>query len=441
MNTTVNHPTLQGAPPPASRGRSVLFILGLLVILVIAVVVYRASFAVYEERRSLDYLKHGTAYFAQGYFEDAKFELEISSRLGRSKRNTYVLLAKSQAALGEMEQAAVNFRRAVELGPEDAENRFSLATALVALGRRHEAVEQLEEALDEKPSYTAARFLLAKLLTRENRYKEASDHFQVLAGQSISKTQLGEVHVALAKLLIKQGHKPRAQHLLQTAWLMDRKNDEAWRLIMELGRGKGHEDDVIGTIESTDAVRSKITSPAPGDRLNDEVVEVRGVSSARFGAVVQVEVTNDGGHSWRPATPVNGVYDQWIVKVKFPDSDGRRFILYSRATGSGGLPESPSYGVAINVDNAGPAVIRQTEPSKPTGKNGWYVTPPRINLATLEGSALIFYKWNNDEYRTYISSFHAPVGVNRLRYFTRDRHGNESPVETVTLKAKVAETK
>jgi len=303
---------------------------------------------------------------------------------------------------------------------------------------RKEAIEELEFALDLQPDYVAARYLLARLLTRDNRIKDAVDHYQVLAGLGLSKPQLSEVHVAMAKLFIKQKRRPRAQHLLQTAWYMDRKNDEAWRLIMKIGRGKGREDEIIGTVESTDKISSRIASPKQQAKLSEEIIEIKGTAKSKSRAVVQVEVTYDGGHSWHKAKPINGSFDKWVANVKFPSSDGRRFVLYSRATGSAGLPEKPRKPVTIIVDNTGPSVIRQLEPRKPELPDGWYAASPKISLATLESQSTIFYRWNRGGYKTYVSSLRAPTGVNRLYYFTRDKYGNESPVKKLTIKAKIS---
>jgi len=439
MNTTVNHPTLQGLAPKSSRARAVMIGVGLLVGLILIVFVYRGTFALYEQKRALDYLKRGSEWLSQGYFEDAKFELEVAERLGAPSPKTDLLLAKVNSALGNMTAAEADYRRAVELEPTVPENHFGLARALSMLGRRQEAIDELEAALDLKPGYIAARFLLARVFDKENRIKEAAKHYQVLAGQDMSKKQLAEIHVAMAKLLIKEKRKPRAQHLLQTAWFMDRKNEEAWRLLMALGRGKGHEDDVIGTTESTDTISSKITSPVRNEKLNDDVIEIKGTAVARWGAVVQVEVTNDGGHTWHQAKPLNGTFDRWVLNLRFTESDGRRFVLYSRATGSAGLPERPGPGVTIFVDNSGPAVVRQVEPVKPNLPHGWYVTPPVIDLATLEGDSLVFYRWDQGDYRVNTAALKAPVGIHTLSYFTRDRAGNEGPVERLTIKVKIAE--
>ena len=438
MNTTAKRPTLQDTAPKTSRVRSVIIGAGILSVLVLSVLVYRGTVSLYREKQALGSLKRGSEFLSTGYFEDAKSELETASRLGRPNPRTYLLLARVNSALGSTRAAVTNYRRAVDLEPGVAENHFALALALSTLGRRQEAIDELQTALDLKPDYIAARFLLAREFDKENHLKEAAKQYQVLAGLDMSRKQLVEIHVALAKLLIREGRKPQAQHLLRTAWLMDKTNEEARRLIVVLERGKGHEDDVAITTETTDTISSKISSPVVNEKLNDDVIEIKGAASAKSGAVVQVEVTSDGGLTWHRAQPVNGSFDQWTANLRLPESDGRRFVLYSRATGSAGLPESPGHGVAIFVDNTGPPVIRQLEPDKPNLPDGWYVTPPTINLAALEGTALIFYKWDGGDYRVYTSELTAPVGIHTLSYFTRDHAGNEGPVEHLTIKVKIA---
>lgn len=438
MSTDGKNPTLEGVVPETSHARAIMILIGFLVAGVVVAAAYRAATVQYKERQARDSLARGADFLAQGYFEDAKFELETAERLGPESRKTYLLLAKTKAALGDVQAAVSDYRRVVELDPTDPESHFFLALALSARGRRQEAIEEAETALGLKADYAAARLLAARLLEQENRLKEAADQYQELAKFSISRKQLAAIHVALAKLYIKEKRQPLAKGLLQSARAMDRKNEEARRLLISLNRGAGHQDDLRISRPTTDSISSKITGPARAEKINDDVVRVTGGATAKTGAVVQVEVTYDGGRTWHRARPINGIFDRWVANVPFPKSDRVRYVLHSLAIGSDGVAGKPRAGVPIFVDNTGPFAVRQLTPPAP-GEDGWYLTPPTLNMAVLEGNALLFYKWGNGEYLLYTSELKAPAGIHTLSYFTRDSAGNESPVERLTVKVKVAE--
>ncbi len=438
MGTELKTPTLEGTAPETTRTRAVMILLGLAAAAILAIAGYRAVLVQYQEKKARDSLRRGADFLAQGYFEDAKFELETAVGMGPPSRRAYLLLAKADAALGDLQAAVSDYRRAVEISPADPENHFLLALALSARGRRDEAVEEAQEALGRKPDYAAARLLAARLLEQEYRFKEAADHYKELAKFTISKKQLAGIHVALAKLYIKEKRRAAAAGLLQSARAMDNKNEEARRLLVSLEKGKGRRDAVAAGASTTDTISSRITQPARLEAVGDDVVAISGTAKARSGAVVQVEVTFDGGLTWHMAKPVNGAFNRWWARVRFPESDGVRYVLQSRAIGSAGVPERLRPGTPIVVDNTGPFVIRQISPPRPSEPGGWYLTPPTINMAVLEGDSLLFYKWGNGDYRVYTSALKAPAGVNTLSYFTRDRQGNEGRVEKMTVKVKVA---
>ncbi|MCK4267760.1 MAG: tetratricopeptide repeat protein [Actinomycetia bacterium] len=434
----LHQPTLQGLSPRFNYLHLLAAGASILAVILLIGLFYRASMSVYGEKRAIEHRKKGESSYARGYFEDAQFEFRISSQLGSPQDKTYFLLGKTDLALGRHEEAVDSFQMASELDPSNAEYHFTLGATMAALGDRQKAIGELEAALDQYPNYIAARLLLAQLFSKEDRLKEAVDHYEILAGLGLSKARQSEVHVAIAKLLIKQKRRPRAQHVLQTAWYLDRGNREAWRLIMEIGRGKGRVDEPIRTTESTSSVSSKVTSLRPDEKIFEKSLEVRGEASAKFGAVTLVELTYDGGHSWHNAKPVNGRYDHWVASIKLPASDGERHVFYSRAIGSADVPERPGRGVSVVVDNSGPPVIPEIDPPGPSLKDNWYAVPPQIILSTLESGVPIFYKWNRGDYQVYGASLKAPIGRNRLLYFTRDKRGNESPVRSMIVKVKIA---
>ena len=103
---------------------------------------------------------------------------------------------------------------------------------------------------------------------------------------------------------------------------------------------------LVAAVASTDstAPTSTIVSPAAGSTVSDStIVTVTGTAADIGGVVAGVEVSTDGGASWRPATGTSSWTYSWNAHGS-PTS-----TLRSRAVDDSGNIESPSAGRVTNV--------------------------------------------------------------------------------------------
>ena len=90
-----------------------------------------------------------------------------------------------EAALtGEIDEAAVAFRKAVEADPTDAEAWSSLGVVLVRAGDETRGVEAFRRALRAAPGHPEAHRNLAVVLDRQGRGAEAASHYRAFLAKS-----------------------------------------------------------------------------------------------------------------------------------------------------------------------------------------------------------------------------------------------------------------
>lgn len=79
--------------------------------------------------------------------------------------------------------------------------------------------------------------------------------------------------------------------------------------------------------------KSVITSPSPGHRLGRGFCEISGLSWSGRGRIQRVEVSTDGGKSWREAALQEPILTKCLTRFRLPWRwDGGPAILQSRAT-------------------------------------------------------------------------------------------------------------
>jgi tetratricopeptide (TPR) repeat protein len=88
------------------------------------------------------------------------------------------------ARTGEMDEAAVAFRKAVEVDPTDAEAWSSLGVVLVRAGDETRGVEAFRRALRAAPRHPEAHRNLAVVFDRQGRVAEAARHYRAFLATS-----------------------------------------------------------------------------------------------------------------------------------------------------------------------------------------------------------------------------------------------------------------
>jgi Flp pilus assembly protein TadD len=101
-----------------------------------------------------------------------------------------------------VDEAIVQFQKAVALQPEAPEGHSNLGNALVRKGQMEEAIIELRKAVKIQSSDAVVQNTLASLLLRQRRADEAMDHFRK-AVQIDPK--LASAHSSLANLLLQRG--------------------------------------------------------------------------------------------------------------------------------------------------------------------------------------------------------------------------------------------
>lgn len=102
----------------------------------------------------------------------------------RDRRAALMRTGLEAARTGEMDEAAVAFRKAVEVDPTDAEAWSSLGVVLVRSGDETRGVEAFRRALRAAPGHPEAHRNLAVVFDRQGRAAEAARHYRAFLATS-----------------------------------------------------------------------------------------------------------------------------------------------------------------------------------------------------------------------------------------------------------------
>lgn len=102
----------------------------------------------------------------------------------RDRAAELVRIGMEAARNGEMDEAAVAFRKAVDIDPTEAEAWNGLGVALVRLGDEPRGVEAFRRALRVVPGHAEAHRNLAIVLDRQGRGSEAARHYRAFLAKS-----------------------------------------------------------------------------------------------------------------------------------------------------------------------------------------------------------------------------------------------------------------
>jgi Tfp pilus assembly protein PilF len=132
-------------------------------------------------------------------------------------------LAAAEAELGDLQQSAIDFQKAIDIVPDHRFALPNLSIVLAKLRRYKEAGEVARRALKVVPGSCKIHYILAASLIEQNgNIDEALDHL------SRATAEVPSAHLVAADLLVQQGRRDEAVRHLE-AYLRDAKPDDAYR--------------------------------------------------------------------------------------------------------------------------------------------------------------------------------------------------------------------
>ncbi len=108
-----------------------------------------------------------------GHIEEATLQFEKALELDPARPNAYNALGYAYASIGEYEKAIAALERYAELLPGEPNPVHSMAEILMSVGRYSEAIAKCEETLRIEPDFDQAAFTLTKLHFLTENYDEA----------------------------------------------------------------------------------------------------------------------------------------------------------------------------------------------------------------------------------------------------------------------------
>jgi DMSO/TMAO reductase YedYZ molybdopterin-dependent catalytic subunit len=187
-----------------------------------------------------------------------------------------------------------------------------LAALLERAGVRASALHFWMEAADGSPAPAAPKFL--RSIPRETALGEAFVAYE-MNGQPLPLLHGGPLRLVV----------PRWYGMASTKWLthVHARATESDNHFM--ARGYRYAD---GSPVDLMRVKSLITAPLDGDRMNVGTTRVTGVAWTGTGTVSQVEISIDGGQTWQPARLTSesrpGAWRLWEADVAIRSTGERR---------------------------------------------------------------------------------------------------------------------
>jgi tetratricopeptide (TPR) repeat protein len=151
---------------------------------------------------STEPLKKATNLEAEGQLEQAAVEYERALKINPKLANANVNLIITYAKLGQVEKAEKRYRLAVEINPNLAEAHYNFGVLLTKQARYKEAASAFQRSIEINPFYAEAHYNYGALIEREGRLPEAAEHYRAAIA---NKPNLRAAHFNLGRILIHQG--------------------------------------------------------------------------------------------------------------------------------------------------------------------------------------------------------------------------------------------
>jgi len=182
----------------------------------------------------------------------------------------YNNLGDALSQKGQMDEAIVNFQKALEIKPDYAEAHSNLGVALFQKGQVDEAIVQYQEALEIKPNYAKAHSNLGVALSQKGQVDEAIVQYQ---GALELNPNDADAYTNLGVALLKKGQVDEAMVQYQKALEINPNYAEAHSNLGVVLFQKGEVDEAIAQFQ--EALRLKPDFTAAQNNLAKAQAMVR----------------------------------------------------------------------------------------------------------------------------------------------------------------------
>jgi tetratricopeptide (TPR) repeat protein len=111
--------------------------------------------------------------------DEAALQYQKALDLGLDTMEVHESLGNTLARLGRVNEAIVHFQRALQFNPDSAQAQLNLGNALLQQGKVDDAITHYEQALEINPGYGKASSNLATALLQQGRVAEAIARLQL----------------------------------------------------------------------------------------------------------------------------------------------------------------------------------------------------------------------------------------------------------------------
>jgi tetratricopeptide (TPR) repeat protein len=204
------------------------------------------------------FLRSGQQYFDKGQVDAAAIQfrraVQVDSRYGES----YYRLAVAQLSLRQWRDAYKSLNKALELDPAHVPARLELANLKLAARQISDARSEAQMVLDQDPNNLKGQLLLGRISLVEKDYKQALQHFKesqrIAPKNPVSFGEAGDIYLAMNKL-------SDAKENFEQAISLDANYVPAYLDLAQIYRVQGNTNEQLGTLQN--AVRNNPKQVAP----------------------------------------------------------------------------------------------------------------------------------------------------------------------------------
>ena len=187
----------------------------------------------------------GRLFLDSGDFQRVLQETEAVMEEHPREKGLLTLSGSARLALGQVEEAASDFRSLVEVAPDVAESHFLLAAAYARLGEEEKVRSELEATLAIDPAHVKARLTLARFFLGKNDLAAAKPLVESLTKDNPNDFEVLNIRADVA---LREGNNEEAFASLSKAHRLEETSATALTLAQAQWRA-GARDDSLKTLE------------------------------------------------------------------------------------------------------------------------------------------------------------------------------------------------